>query len=510
MSRLTHRTISGLLWMAGSRGAHAMLQVLVLGVLARYLAPAEFGVVSAALVVIGLSAIFSQIGLGPAVVQRPVLERRHVETAFVASVGFGILLGAVVWLGAPVAARFFRMEQVEPVLRVLAWLFPLQGLSVVSEALVQRELRFRWLASRDVMAYAVGSGVVGVFLAMRGWGVWALVAATLAQEMVRAAILLALQPPPIRLRPDARALRELLYFGGGFTAARIGNYLALQGDNMVVGRFLGPAALGLYGRAYQLMATPATLFGNVLDSVLFPTMAKVQDDVPRLAATFRRGVALIALTILPLSATIFLLAPEVIAVLLGPGWTEVVVPLRILVVGMLFRTSYKMSDSLARATGRVYRRAWRQGVYAVLVIAGAWIGQHQGIRGVALGVTAAVVINFLLMAQLSLRIIGVSWRDFWRAQRPALALTAASWPVLWGVATTLRGWEVPAVGVLLGTVGATSVVALGLVGTMPAIFLGRDGRWMLQAMRGYGPRLRLRHAWLASWPFPRTRAGESE
>ena len=99
-------------------------------------------------------------------------------------------------------------------------------------------------------------------------------------------------------------------FGVGFTVARVANFLANQGDNIVVGRMLGPQALGIYTRAYQLMAVPTTLFGDVLDRVLFPTMAKVQGDAPRLAAAYLQAVASIALVMLPLGVVMTVLAPE--------------------------------------------------------------------------------------------------------------------------------------------------------------------------------------------------------
>src|SRR5206468_5659579 len=119
-------------------------------------------------------------------------------------------------------------------------------------------------------------------------------------------------PPSRRLYIERQAFNDLAYFGGGFTVARLANYVAVYGDNVVTGRFLGAAALGYYGRAYSLMSAPAYAFGSVLDAVLFPAMARVQDDAARLAAAYRRGVALIAIVVLAPSATIILLAPEVI------------------------------------------------------------------------------------------------------------------------------------------------------------------------------------------------------
>ena len=155
-------------------------------------------------------------------------------------------------------------------------MFPLSGIAVVSGSLLQRELKFRWLAQREVASYVIGYGVVGIALASAGWGVWALVWGNLAQAAVNTVLLLLGRPPSFSLWPDRRALAELTYFSGGFTIGRIANYLATQGDNLVTGRWLGAAALGVYGRAYQLMAVPSMLFGDVLDNVLFPSLARLQ------------------------------------------------------------------------------------------------------------------------------------------------------------------------------------------------------------------------------------------
>ncbi len=484
---LTHRTITGMMWSAWGKGAYQGLQLLVLAVMARLLSATEFGVVSAALVVIGLSTIFSQLGFGPALVQRVELEQRHLDTAFNASLVFGLLLGAIVWIGAPVAADFLRIAGVRPVLRTLAWVFPLQGLGVTSDSLLRRDLRFQWLANLDVASYAIGYGVVGVSLALAGWGVWALVTGQMVQVLLRSGTLLVKHPPRLGQPFDRQAFRELFYFGGGFTVARAANYVALYGDNLVVGRYLGPQALGFYGRAYSLMSAPAYGFGQVLDQVLFPAMAKVQDEPKRLAAAYRRGVALIALLTLAPSVALILLAPEFITVVLGPRWAPAVAPFQVLTIGMLFRTSYKMSDSLARSTGAVYRRAWRQILYAALVVLGAWLGQHWGIVGVAWGALAALTVNFFLMAELSLSVAGMTWSTFWSAHVPAVRLTLASFPVVWVTAAALRHWGAPSLAVLAVAAAAAGATMLALCAWAPALFLGPDGRWVLDALRRFLP-----------------------
>ena len=480
---LTNRTLGGLMWTAWGRGSHVVLQVLALAVLARFLAPADFGVVSAALVVVGFSTIVTQIGLGPALVQRATLEPRHIETAFSTSVVLGLVLGMAVWAGAPLAARFFDMPDVQPVLRALAWLFPLHGIATVPESLMKRDLRFRWLANRDILSYGIGYVGVSVALAVAGFGVWSLVWGHIAQAVARTGILLWSSPPRVHSLGERAAFRELMYMGGGFTVAKAATYAAQQGDNLVIGGTLGPAALGFYGRAYQLMNAPSYGLGGLLDAVLFPTLAKIQHDSRRLATAFRRGTALIALAVLPVSAVLLILAPEVVQVVLGPRWAAVVPPFQILALGMLFRTSFKMSDSLSRSAGVVYRRAWRQVLYALAVLAGAWIGQHWGISGVAWGVLAAIVANFLLMAGLGLRVTGLTWWDLWSAHVPAIRLSVLVAPLVWAAATGLRLLDLPAIV----TAAAAALPALALaalaVRLLPDVFLGPDGVWMITTLR---------------------------
>jgi PST family polysaccharide transporter len=185
-----------------------------------------------------------------------------------------------------------------------------------------------------------------------------------------------------------------------------------------------------------------------------------------------------------LSVVVAIVAPELVLVLLGPGWEGVVVPLQLLALGMLFRTSCKLSDSVARATGAVYARAWRQAAFAIAIATGALAGQFWGVGGVALGVVAAIMSNFLLMAQLSLRLTGLRWTEFVVAHLPGLALAGAIGTVAWALADRLRELQVSPLVLLLDVVLAASAGGLLLCWLLPALFLGRDGRSVLRMLQG--------------------------
>jgi PST family polysaccharide transporter len=512
---LTQRSLIASLWLFWGSGVQMALRMAVLAVLARLLEPGDFGLVAAASIVIEFFRVFTQVGVGPAVVQRPSLDDRHVRTAFALSLYLGAALAALVYWSAPLLAHaFFRMDGLAPFLRATSLLLPIQAFSIVADALLQRELRFERIVRIEVLSYVVGYAAVGIGGAAWGLGAWALIAATLGQAAVHALLAIWFRPHPKSLAVDDGAARELLVMGGGFAAARLGNYAALSGDNWVVGRWLGQEALGLYKYAYELTGIPATLFGQVLDRVMFSAMARVQHDPRRLAASYESGVALLGALTLPLSALLFVLAPEIVDLLLGPKWDGLTGPFRVLALMLLFRTTYKMSDSVARATGAVYSRAWRQAVFAALVIGFSWIGQRYGLVEVALGASAAILANFLLMGALTVRVAGVPWSRFARAHASAFPLFLATLAAAEAAAAAARAAGWPAAAVLAPTLAACALALGPLLLLAPRLLIGRACLAAVQTLvDGGGPRyapLRrspLLRRWLG--PLPKAAGGAS-
>lgn len=481
--------LSGMLWMSWGKAGRALLQIGVLVVLARLVSPRDFGLISAAFVFISFAGIFGQIGLGKGLVQHPSLRVEHTTVAFYSSVLLGLFLTSITWFLAGAIASFFRMEALIPVLKVMSVTFVLKSIITVPESLLQREFQFNWLANLGLVSYAFGYGCVGIALAFLGWGVWALVSAHLAQTLVYMLMLLFARPISLRGRPERQAFRELLYFSGGYTLGRIANQLAAEGDNFVVGRWLGPVALGLYGRAFQLMAVPADIFGDILDSVLFPTMSRAQQDVARLAHAYRRGISLIALIMLPSGIMFYLLAPEIVKTILGVKWTAAITPFQFLALALLFRTSCRMSDALSRASGFVYHRAWRQGLYAGSVIGGAWLCRGWGVAGVACGVLVALCINFFLMAQLSLKIVQMSWKSFLEAHVPSILLACSLGVAVHASSALIFQWSHSPLIVLVGTILVSACCVMILILAYPKFFLGADGLWMVDTLRTHFPTL---------------------
>lgn len=382
------------LWMFSGGGAQALLKILVLMILARLLVPAEFGLVSAALTVVSLADVFGKIGIAPSIVQAEVLEPAHVRSGTAATLLSGVIVAGIVFALAGPLERLYAIEGLALYIQVLSSLFVVQSFGLVSEALLQREMRFRVLAGIAVGSYLFGYALVAITLAELGYGGWALVWGQLAQIALQSALNIHFAGYRLKLAFNLASLRQMLRFGFGISLTQIGNYLALNLDYLVVGRTLGAAALGQYSRAYLLLAQPANLVGNMADKVLFPALANVQREPERLGRAFNTTIGLSALTQIPLSVLLIVAGPEVIFALMGPQWGEAVVPFQILVATLFFRTAYKFIGTLMRAAGQVYLNAAWQWGYAGLVLAGALAGYPFGLPGVAVGVSLAVVLCY--------------------------------------------------------------------------------------------------------------------
>lgn len=478
---LTKKTLAAGSWKLLAVMSKAVAQLVVLAVLARFVLPEEFGLVAIGMIVVAFGTMFSQIGLGPALIQRPEITTRHIRVGFTSSVLLAVLIWGAVWLLAPLGGLFFQAPDVVPVLRALGLSFVLLSFGLVSKALLERGLEFRKIMYAELGSYLLGHAAVGITLAVLGFGVWALVGATLAQNLLESVLYLVLKPHAVRPSLARREFADLASFGGGLALSRLFHLLGNYGDNLIVGRFLGAQALGLYGRAFQIMNVPVQHLGNVIDSVMFPAMARIQHERKRLGDVFLRAVGIVNLLLLPLGLLGILLAPEIVSIILGPNWDSAIVPLQWLMLAASFKGSVRMCDSLARATGAVYRSAARKAVYATAIIFGTWIGHFFGLNGVALGVSGAVFVVYLLMLHLSLSIVGRGWWSVAEALIPGLRFCLLVAGTAWPIAVTLRNAGAPAVVIVAAAGGVPVALSLAITTIRPAA-IGPAGLWLVQRL----------------------------
>jgi O-antigen/teichoic acid export membrane protein len=454
------------------------------------LSPRDFGVMGMALAILGVAQLFAQLGVGPSLVQRPQLEDRHITTAWSFSILFSFLFGVLLYICAAPLAHFFSTPALKSTLRALLIIFPLAGISVVPESLLQRNLQFRALARIEILSYGIGFAGVATISAWFGLGIWSLVLGQLFWMLSRSIQLLHATTLP-RIGFERAAFSDLWRFGSGETVGALANYAAFNADNLVVGKVLGAQATGIYMRAWQL--TQMILIGAIFEKVLFPTFSKVQAQKERLRRAYCNGTQAIASIVLPVIAIAISLAPYAIPLLLGSKWGDVTLPLQLFLLTLLWKVEIKLNNSVIRAAGAINSFAIGQVILVITTVLCAWLGTRWGIPGVCIGVSFPLFGYYLFSTFLALRLSNLSVRDFILIHVPGALLCSATVAVSLLCNTLLSHSHIPTIGLLLinGTVPTLFVISMFL--SFPKILMGEYGKhFVLRELLNRADKLRHR------------------
>lgn len=469
--------------MLSGSGIQSVLQFVVLIVLSRLLDPASFGIASAALVIISFTIILSTLGVGPALVQKDKITMKHIGTAYTSSTILALFFGGIVFASSGLIANFFDMPALNTIMKVMSIALLFQGVALASESLIQRELKFNLMVRIQVISYLVYA-TVGITLAILGYGVWALVFAYMIQIFSRSVLALFLQPYNITFTFDFQSFKELLHFSGGYSIAKVSEQFSLQGDNLIIGKYLGENSLGLYNRAYQLMVMPANLIGQVLEKVLFPVMSKVQKEPDKVSYIYGEGIRITTTLMLPTSIFLFLQSENIILLLFGEKWLDLNIPFKILALSLLFRASYKISDSLSKALGAVYVRAVIKWIYAGAVVLFTFIGQFYGLPGVAVGVSLAIVLNYLLMTIFAVRLTKIKVWKLIESHLGGFIISFVLWMTLMAYTYFIELFSIHFITELLIAIVLFVIVNAILIIISPRIFVGDDGTNLINKIKG--------------------------
>lgn len=348
---LARAVASGMVWTYASFACSKLLVFATTVVLARLLLPEEFGVVGYALIVIGYLEVARDLGVGAALITRKSVDRRVASTAFFLSLGWGVLLMLVVALGAPALGSFFRDDRAIPVARVLSLGFLLSALASTHEALLYRSLSFNRRVVPDI-AQAVVKGVVSVTLAWLGFGAWSLVLGQLAGQAIFGLAAWIMQPFRPHFEWDPPTARWLLSFGSTIVAADLMAGVLPQLGYLVVGEQLGPTALGIYTVAQRI---PELILLNsfvILSTVLFPVLARLQDDPASLQKGYLAAQRYMTLFAFPVAVGLATVAPLFVGVFYGSRWDGVVPVMQLAALRYGLASLGWHAGDIARATGR--------------------------------------------------------------------------------------------------------------------------------------------------------------
>ena len=426
MEDLKGRAIRGGFVTLSALAANFILRMGSLIVLARLLMPEEFGLVGMVLAVTGVLGLFKDAGLSMATIQRATIDEEQVSTLFWFNILVGVLLALLSCLIAPLLVSFYREPRLFWVTVALGTGYFLSAAATQHQALLQRKMRFVALASIDILSQVV-SIAVGIAMAATGFGYWALVgmAVVLPAAYGLGVWCAAAWTPGI---PRWRhGITSMLHFGGTVTLNNVIIYLAYNIEKVLLGRFWGAEALGLYGRAYQLVNMPTGQLNTAIGWVAFPALSRIQDDAIRLKTYFLKGYSLVLGLTIPITVACAMFADEIIYVFLGPNWTDAAMIFRLLSPTVLAFSLINPFGWLLMARGQVGRSLKMALVISPLVILAYVCGLSYGPNGVAFGFSAMMTLLIVPMVAWAIYGSPISSRDVMQTvSRPILAGLAAA------------------------------------------------------------------------------------
>ena len=349
---LKSSVITSLIWKflerIGTQGVHFVVAI----VLARLLAPADFGLIALVTVFVAIANVFVQSGLNTALIQKKNADNLDFSTVFYTSLCVAVFLYGVLFVCAPLIADFYNGQtKLIPVVRVLGLMLLLGVVSSVQEAYVARNMMFKKLFYRSVGAI-IPSGIFGITLAYLGLGIWALV----GQQLMNSFLMCAIMWFTVKWRPQLvfsiARFKGLFSFGWKLLCSALLDTFYRNIRDLVIGKLFTPADLGFYNRGSQF---PHIIIANInssIQSVLLPSLSTVQDDKPRLKSLARRSIKTSAFLILPMMAGLAAVAKPLTLVLLGEKWLPAVPFIQICCFSFAFWPIHTTNLSAINAVGR--------------------------------------------------------------------------------------------------------------------------------------------------------------
>lgn len=361
-------------------------------ILARLLTPEDYGLVAMVTAVTGFVTIFKDLGLSSAVIQKEHINQQQVSAVFWINVFISLGIALIVALLAPVLVNFYNEERLFYITLVFSVGIFISGLSLQHNALMKRQMKFQTLALMNTLT-AFLSIVCGVLLAWLGFGYWAIVAITFLFPSFNTLALwfVCAWRPSFTLKGND--VKSFLKFGAGITGFDMINYFSRNMDNVLIGKFIGSVALGLYTKAYQLLLLPITQLRDPLNSVALPALSTLQNDKVKYKSYYKRFLFTLAFFSMPAVVYMAIFSEELIVVVLGDQWIEASSIFRILAFAAFIQPLLSTIGLVMISTGDIKRYFTWGCINAALVVTAFFIGVQWGVDGVA---KAYVVITYLL------------------------------------------------------------------------------------------------------------------
>lgn len=428
---LVKNILSGTRWVLILRSSAQAFSWIVGIIVVRFISPSGYGLNAMLEAPLELLMLLSTLGLDAALVRFKKIGQEEMRSAFGWLLVINGLLFLAYFFGGPLLAAYFNQAGLEPLAKALACVFLLVPFRVVPNALLDRELKFKLVASVELVAN-VASTITILVLAVMGMGVWALVLGVLTNRVIQSVSLMVLQPWIIRPSLSLGPLRRMMAFGG-----IVAIYMALavfidKLASLIAGPLLGSEALGIYNIAMEFAMLPLSKTMPIVNPIMFPSFSKLQGQ-PALAAYYlERSLGVISLVLFPVMVGMACVSTEFVQTILGEKWLPAATPLALLSLGMPFRAVTYFIRPVMVGMGRI-DVTLKSALFMLAILAPLlFVGVNCGIIGLVAAWLVAEPIVTLATIKLSKRVVDVSFKGIYLSLRPAICSTMAmAAGVLW-------------------------------------------------------------------------------
>jgi O-antigen/teichoic acid export membrane protein len=422
---LKGRSVRGSFWTFSSQGMTFVLQSVYTVVLARLLAPADFGLVAMVFAVTGLGQAFADLGLSEATIQRQNITLDQVSTLFWLNTAIGFFLMLIMMALAPVLVWFYHEPRLLKLTFLMSLTFLMGGLRVQHNALLQRQMRFSDMAIRDVTAYASAT-IVAISLAFLGVGYWAIAAFPLVMNMTGLLVSWGMVRWVPGLPRRNAGVGSMVSFGGKVALSYLTSYLTYNTDNVLIGWYWGATPLGLYSRAYNLLMLPVRQLNAPIGRVAMPAFSRLKDDPETFARYYLRATSFMIWVAMPIFGFLFAAAHPVIILVLGRKWSEAAGVFQILCIAALAQLLLVPGTWIFVGRGLSGRLSRLTFTTCPIIIVTYLIGLPFGIKMVAL----LGSIGFVLI---------LPWALSYTFRGTQLTLLRLAKAIIWPVSLSLAG-----------------------------------------------------------------------
>ena len=402
----------------GSHGFKFAIGIVATAIMARLLTPQDYGLIGMAAVATNFVAMFKDLGLSHATVQRSEITSKQISTLFWVNVALSVLTMALMALIAPFVAWFYGDSRLMLVTIASATGFLFGGLAVQHEALLKRQMRFTTLSVIAVASMVVGYAI-GIAFAWYGFGFWSLVFSQLGLLLTNTLLVwLTCQWLPGLPRRDS-GVRSMLRFGGNITGYATVNYFSRNADALLLGKFWGPSPLGLYNKSAQLVGLPTDQINEPLTSVAIPALSRLAHDPDRYRKAYFRIMEKVLMLVMPAVALLIVASDSLIMIVLGPQWSAASPILVVMGLAALVQPVIATAGWLLVTQGRGRDMLRWSLINAPVSIGGIILGLPWGVIGVALSYSVSrIFITTPLMFWFVGKTGPIHTKDFYRLITP--------------------------------------------------------------------------------------------